>query len=45
MVKPITAALDAETAFTDYTIESGNIVLDAAATAGDEYLVIPDPDA
>ncbi|SVE55704.1 uncharacterized protein METZ01_LOCUS508558, partial [marine metagenome] len=30
-------------AFTDYTIESGNIVLDAAAAAGDEYLVIPDP--
>ena len=37
-----TAALDAATAFTDYTIESGNIVLDVGATAGTEYLVIPD---
>ena len=37
-----TAALDAETAFTDYTIVSGNIVLNEAATAGTEYLVIPD---
>jgi len=29
-------------AFTDYTIDDGNIVLDTAATLGDEYIVIPD---
>jgi hypothetical protein len=30
-------------AFTAYTISGGNIVLDEAAAAGTEYLVIPDP--
>jgi hypothetical protein len=30
-------------AFTAYTVSGGNIVLDEAAAAGTEYLVIPDP--
>jgi hypothetical protein len=30
-------------AFTAYTVSGGNIVLDEAAAAGTEYMVIPDP--
>jgi len=33
-----------ESAFTGFSISSGNVVLNEAATAGTEYLIIPDPE-